>query len=257
MTKRSREDSFSTSDSTARNIFVETCPVITSTDHSSKYTELDESAIAPGDSTIMQCLLPPHLEPIAFTSYEEFDVHYAKTHMNRCSECHKNFPTEHFLQLHIEENHDPLNEARRARGEKTNYDFFIVNDGVDKRSSMLRSSQGHRRKSSAASRAYESDQRSRRRSSSLRATTNNNSDEHHDNGSINIENPGAPPKNAMDNAQSMQAKFESQKASPRSQGNYQKQDDGVDALAASMSALNFVPRNVQFGRGKRIGFSRA
>jgi len=26
---------------------------------------------------------------------------------------------EHFLTLHIAENHDPLNEAKKARGEKT------------------------------------------------------------------------------------------------------------------------------------------
>lgn len=39
--------------------------------------------------------------------------------MNRCVECGKNFPTDLFLNLHIEENHDPLTAARRERGEKT------------------------------------------------------------------------------------------------------------------------------------------
>jgi hypothetical protein len=39
--------------------------------------------------------------------------------VNRCSECHKNFPDEHFLHLHIGENHDPINEAKRDKGEKT------------------------------------------------------------------------------------------------------------------------------------------
>ncbi|KAF2259911.1 hypothetical protein CC78DRAFT_536750 [Lojkania enalia] len=115
----------------------------------------------------MKCSLPPH-QPLAFASFDEYDVHYQKTHMNRCQECSKNFPSEHFLHLHIAENHDPINAAKRDRGEKTyaclhppcdrlcstpqkrrlhcidkhlfprNYDFFIVNDGIDRRTSMLR-----------------------------------------------------------------------------------------------------------------------
>lgn len=48
--------------------------------------------------------------------------------MNRCSECGKNFPTELFLNLHIEENHDALVAARRERGEKTVcfYNIFFL-----------------------------------------------------------------------------------------------------------------------------------
>jgi hypothetical protein len=56
---------------------------------------------------------------MSFSSYEEYEVHYVKVHVNRCSECGKNFPTERFLSLHIEENHDPLIEAKKERGEKT------------------------------------------------------------------------------------------------------------------------------------------
>ena len=67
----------------------------------------------------MKCSLPPHHETLAFSTFEDFEIHYAKEHANRCSECRKNFPTNHFLELHIEENHDPLSDARRARGEKT------------------------------------------------------------------------------------------------------------------------------------------
>lgn len=54
-----------------------------------------------------------------FSTFEEFEVHYAKVHAYRCSECRRNFPTEHFLGLHISENHDPLEDARRANDEKT------------------------------------------------------------------------------------------------------------------------------------------
>ena len=67
----------------------------------------------------MKCSLPPHDEAISFSTFEEFEVHYAKEHAYRCSDCRKNFPTEHFLGLHIHENHDPLVESRRAKEEKT------------------------------------------------------------------------------------------------------------------------------------------
>lgn len=70
-------------------------------------------------SEVMHCALPPHRETLSFTSYEDYEVHYAQAHVNRCSQCSKNFPTGHFLNLHIEENHDPLAAARRARGDKT------------------------------------------------------------------------------------------------------------------------------------------
>ena len=67
----------------------------------------------------MKCSLPPHHDTISFSTFEEFEVHYAKEHAHRCSGCRKNFPTEHFLGLHISENHDPLTEAKRAKEEKT------------------------------------------------------------------------------------------------------------------------------------------
>lgn len=67
----------------------------------------------------MRCSLPPHRETLSFPSYEDYEVHYHKAHVNRCTECGRNFPTDLFLNLHIEENHDSLIAARRARGDKT------------------------------------------------------------------------------------------------------------------------------------------
>lgn len=84
---------------------------------SSKILQLDRTNQQ--QTSIISCSLTPHQTPISFSSYEDYDVHYAKVHSNRCSECNKNFPSEHFLKLHIAENHDPINEARRARGDKT------------------------------------------------------------------------------------------------------------------------------------------
>lgn len=73
---------------------------------------------------IMRCSLPPHRETLSFQSYTDYEVHYRQAHVNRCVECGKNFPTERFLDLHIEENHDPLTAARRERGEKTVCSLF-------------------------------------------------------------------------------------------------------------------------------------
>jgi hypothetical protein len=84
-----------------------------------KIVHLDsESGEAPA-VTEMRCSLPGHRQTLSFTSFDEYDVHYAKAHTNRCVECRRNFPTEHFLNLHIEENHDALVSVRRDRGEKT------------------------------------------------------------------------------------------------------------------------------------------
>ncbi|KAA8643089.1 hypothetical protein EYZ11_006175 [Aspergillus tanneri] len=119
-------------------------------------------------SELMHCSLPPHRGTLSFSSYEEYEVHYLQAHVNRCSECGRNFPTDRILNLHIEENHDPLTAEKRERGEKTygcfiedcerkcstpqkrrmhlidkhmfpkTYNFFIVNDGIDKETSLLR-----------------------------------------------------------------------------------------------------------------------
>ena len=67
----------------------------------------------------MKCSLPPHPETLSFETFDDFETHYVANHAHRCHDCYKNFPSEHFLALHIEENHDPLAEARRAQGEKT------------------------------------------------------------------------------------------------------------------------------------------
>lgn len=68
---------------------------------------------------LIRCSLQPHKETLTFSTYDDYESHYLTTHVNRCSECGRNFPTQHILDIHIEENHDPLILARRDRGEKT------------------------------------------------------------------------------------------------------------------------------------------
>ena len=119
MPKRSREESLIASTPDSASLGSDT-PSPASTDtpaHSVKYVHTSDEPRS--NQRIMKCSLPPHAEVLAFDTFEEFEVHYEKVHAHRCSECRQNFPTEHFLGLHISENHDPLNEARRARGEKT------------------------------------------------------------------------------------------------------------------------------------------
>lgn len=167
MAKRGREDSISGSDDqqspTASLADGLLSPPLTDLAHSPKFVHLEETELSP----LMECKLPPH-GPMSFPSHEDYEVHYRKEHVNRCSECHKNFPSGHYLKLHQAENHDPINEARKERGEniyacfledcdrvfKTwfkrklhsidkhcfpkDYDFFIISDGLDHRNSMLR-----------------------------------------------------------------------------------------------------------------------
>jgi hypothetical protein len=109
-TKRSRQDSVSSEDSSTPFSREQSADV--------KVVHLDTESAVSDHTVVMRCSLPPH-EPLAFDSFDAYDVHYQKTHMNRCSECQKNFPGEHFLHLHIAENHDPINASKRDKGEKT------------------------------------------------------------------------------------------------------------------------------------------
>ena len=92
-----------------------------------KITELDPDAVDTGGddddqeshSTAMRCSLPPHRDPLTFTTYGDYESHYNKFHTNRCLECRKNFPSDHLLGVHIEECHDPLVVVRRDKGEHT------------------------------------------------------------------------------------------------------------------------------------------
>ncbi|KAI9700341.1 MAG: hypothetical protein M1836_002356 [Candelina mexicana] len=297
MVKRSRDDSSSsTSGSASPNLRPGLCtePTAATEDtvrHSAKYTQLDKEVDQASTPTVMRCSLPPHSQGMTFSSYEEYDVHYAQTHVNRCSDCRKNFPTEHYLGLHIEENHDPLNEARRARGEKTfgcfvescdrkcsspqkrrmhlvdkhmfprNYDFFVINDGIDKRSSLLRSRPGHRRRSSAATKAAQIDQRSRRRSSnaatmdgvavaSAAASTHGctfDARDEVDPDFTDSDTGSTGPKQVS----------LSHNRAPNTRDSHKATDGAPDELMAdlstSLSTLKFIPPSVRFGRGRGGG----
>lgn len=106
------------------------------------------------------------------------------------------------------------------------YDFFVVNTGIDKRSSMLRPK--HRRQSSAATRAFQREHRSNGQAGTSAQD------------SIDPEalEPPEPTREVTDHPAS-------------NQGSSTNPD--VDDLTSTMSALKFVPPSVRFGRGGRRG----
>jgi hypothetical protein len=121
MSKRSRIDSLSSSSdvemgSDDESSEAPTPSASTELDHPVKYAHIEELKTAP--ATVIRCGLPPH-KPIKFYSYADYDTHYEQFHSNRCPDCGKNFPSDHYLNLHIADNHNPLNEVLRERGEAT------------------------------------------------------------------------------------------------------------------------------------------
>lgn len=65
---------------------------------------------------IVECDLPPHGQ-LRFTSVTDLEIHYLQQHTNRCHVCQKNFPSDHYLRLHVTENHDSFAAVRREREE--------------------------------------------------------------------------------------------------------------------------------------------
>lgn len=121
-----------------------------------------------------------------------------------------------------------------------NYDFFIVNSGIDRRSSMLRPR--HRQASSASSRALLRDRQGS--ISQKHATTLERS---HGETQTDVERPLVPAADDL-----IATSPERHLQTPSST------DVVMEGLASNMSALRFVPSSVRFGRGgRRGGFSRS
>ncbi|KAL2379999.1 hypothetical protein RJZ90_004902 [Blastomyces dermatitidis] len=209
-----------------------------------------------GDQEVMRCSLPPHREHISFSTYEDYEVHYAQAHSNRCLECGKNFPTTHFLTLHIEELHDPLIASRMERGEKTFYNFSIVVTGIDQYNSMLRGGMAptHRRRVSVPN-ATQHENRLRRRklSQSTGGENLSNVAPLPDHSSINddttirtnLGNPAGSIQLPM-HMKSAPSRTVAATTMGKSNSNGNSNDKGPDIaeLEKSMSALRFVPTSV-------------
>ncbi|RYO78943.1 hypothetical protein DL766_008620 [Monosporascus sp. MC13-8B] len=243
-------------------------PPATAEVRANKIAELDESPIE-GDSEsspgiVMRCSLPPHREVLPFRSYGDYEVHYSKAHVNRCVECGKNLPSEHLLGVHIEECHDAFAAVRREKGEHTyscfvegcdrkcrtpqkrrqhlidkhlypkNYFFAVTKEGVDGRRSMLLEGGYRRRASSSATNAGAPNGAARR--NSLRQTEASE-------GGAGKSKPAAEQKLT----QGLEVKPPTKESV----------DVAMEDLTGAMSALQFVPPNIRFGRGKgKSGFSK-
>ncbi|KAF1811431.1 hypothetical protein P152DRAFT_399045 [Eremomyces bilateralis CBS 781.70] len=239
----------------------------------------------------MKCFLPPH-RPLTFQTYEEYELHYTQAHRHRCAECMKNLPSDRYLELHIAENHNPINQARKERGESIyqcfvegcdkvvetwwkrrlhcidkhqyprNYDFFIVNDGIDRRHSMLQPEWVTRRK-------LGEQQAKTSPSGSQRVVAAKNEGKRAILPGQSVSNAKSPRKSQGDNQKGAVDNDESDTDVVEADGdemnedydfdqgnNNDVKDDAMTDLTTSMSSLKFVPRNIRFGRGRgRGGFA--
>ncbi|KAK4106098.1 hypothetical protein N658DRAFT_389780, partial [Parathielavia hyrcaniae] len=220
-----------------------------------KIPELDLSDNGDGRDIRMRCSLPPHKEPVIFSSYDEYETHYRGQHTNRCVDCRKNFPSAHLLGLHIEETHDSFAQLRREKGERTyscfvegcerkcstpqkrkrhlidkhmypiNFFFAITRDGIDGRRSLLVEGRSRRRRSSAAAAPLPGSSQTWGQESGVTTQPSEPTD-----GSA-AQDPG--------------------QISPERQPDQEMED-----LSSAMSSLRFVPTSIRFGRGKKAGFAK-
>ncbi|KXH51667.1 zinc finger protein [Colletotrichum nymphaeae SA-01] len=236
----------------------------TSDDRATKITGLEPSVEGASEDFAMKCSLPPHKEALTFKTYDDYEAHYIATHTNRCLECGRNLPSSHLLNVHHEECHDSFAAVKRERGEHTyscfvegcerkcmtpqkrrmhlidkhgfpkNYFFAVTREGVDGRRSLLVEAGHHRRKSSNA---FSATKESKRRSSILDTTTSQGGEESQKAGdaAAKLETSSVPAQPAIT----------------------ERPDTEMEDLAGAMSALNFVPNSVRFGRGGgRAGFAK-
>ncbi|QDS77581.1 hypothetical protein FKW77_001613 [Venturia effusa] len=288
MSKRARSQSVSSSpdvdmdsdnSSEALTPSASTPSACTDPDHPVKYAHYDGPASV--QATVIRCALPPH-KPIKFLRYDAYEIHYQKFHSNRCLDCNRNFPSEHYLSLHIADNHNPLHDILRERGDATYscfaegcdykfknqhkrrmhaidkhgfpkfFDFFIVNTGIDKRTSMLRPKPHGRKKPRATNQSEASASMEVEKGEVL---------SHQGSFSADTASPEVEKEQLSSHQGSVcsgkdddMEDISSHQGSVSADKNNDMED--ISSLTAKMSALNFVPRGVRFGKSQRGGFKR-
>lgn len=117
----------------------------------------------------VRCTIPPcHLKLVYFSEYLSYESHIINQHSFLCESCapRKVFPNEKYLNIHIDEHHNPFLAISREKGEKVykcfdcdkvcstkhkrrlhmmdkhgyakDFDFGIVNHGLGSRGSSER-----------------------------------------------------------------------------------------------------------------------
>ncbi|KAI0166138.1 hypothetical protein GGR57DRAFT_496411 [Xylariaceae sp. FL1272] len=225
-----------------------------------KITDLDTSAIDSSSDIVMRCSLPPHREVLCFTTYDDYATHYSKAHTD-------------LLNIHFEDIHDAFAAVKREKGDHTyscfvqgcdrkcrtpykrrshlidkhmyppNYFFAVTKDGIDGRQSLLASIE---RSYASYVFVYIHGGHRRRRSSTATTTTSISKALQPKEKTGQPEGRGVNDQRAQQSVSSGEAK--TQAAAP---------DVDMEGLAGAMSALQFVPHSVKFGRGRgKAGFAR-
>lgn len=94
----------------------------------SRDEELDDQSFA---ETTIVCTLPPCDKSTKFKSYLEYELHIESFHDYICIECKRRFPTLVFLDLHIDENHNPFLRIQQENGIKI-FKCFLYKSGCTK-----------------------------------------------------------------------------------------------------------------------------
>ncbi|KAK7517444.1 uncharacterized protein IWZ02DRAFT_488808 [Phyllosticta citriasiana] len=238
-----------------------------------KYVHVDESIEVPA---VMTCSLPSH-PPLSFASYSDYDVHYQKRHVNRCSACRVNFPSEQFLNLHFDEYHDPIKQASRERGDKIfacfadgcdvmcktprmrrehmvakhaypkNYNFTVLKFGIDGLNSMLIEN-----KPSGSSRLHHPPrhQKPPKRNPEV-ANPAPKRIVFEEDGMTPQESANLVPKSESEPMDLGADSSEPIVDVPESTPSSSNADETMEDVTKSVAALRFIPPSIRFGRGSR------
>ncbi|KAK3504620.1 hypothetical protein B0T13DRAFT_10460 [Neurospora crassa] len=223
----------------------------------------------------MKCSLPPHKDTLVFSTYSEYESHYNSIHTNRCLECRKNFPSSHLLGLHIEENHDSFTAVKRDKGEHTyscfvegcerkcmtpqkrrmhlidkhmypkNFFFAVTLHGIDGRQSMLLDERRPKQK-----RVHKPSAEETHASSSEPKVTSKSKPPPEMKERMEVDRPEPTPTSMKPDAEMTDQPHEEAVEEPA--------DVDMGDLVGKMSALQFVPSSVRFGRGRggKTGFAK-
>ncbi|ODA82824.1 hypothetical protein RJ55_01333 [Drechmeria coniospora] len=211
--------------------------------------ESEEPKGVEDDTTAMRCSLPPHSSPVLFNTFGQYELHFRQFHTNQCLECHRNFPSDHLLGVHIEEWHDPIyscfvdgcerkcltHQKRRMHmidkhAYPRNFFFAVTKDGIDGRRSLLVEHSRRRARPSAGMLSAETTR--------PRGTLDESPPANNEHGQ-----PAIPGKATVN-------------PKPHGPGEAEMDDADVASITGAMSALQFVPPSVRFGRGRAAGFAR-
>lgn len=100
-----------------------------------KRTREDDDTVSKDSTPVatIKCTIPPcHVNLVQFDSYLAYEAHVITFHNHVCQQCRRRFPSNQFLEIHIDENHNPFWQLARDKGEKV-FSCFQYGDGCNKK----------------------------------------------------------------------------------------------------------------------------